>query len=329
MPSLEQPCPALPTVIVGGYLGAGKTTLINHLLRHAGGRRIAVLVNDFGSTNIDADLIEGSSGGTSAGVLALSGGCLCCSFGDDLVSILIGLTRREPALDLCLIELSGVALPAAVQRSARLAIGIEVVGTLVLADAAEIRRQASDRYVGDTVRQQLADADWLLLNKPDLVAAAELQSRVDWLAAMLPQARLWAGAADQLPPELLLGWRAETGIDKPTHDDSRAAAQAFAAHPIAAPRHAVNPLFDSRSLPLPAGVDLAALGAALAAADSGVLRAKALATDARGRGQVLQVTAGRWSVAPADVQGPGRLLLIGLRGVWDPQGLQRRLCAPD
>ena len=105
--------PPLPTVLIGGYLGAGKTTLVNHLLRQADGRRVAVLVNDFGSINIDADLIEGSS----AGVLALSGGCLCCSFGDDLVGTLQALTRREPAPDVCLIELSGVALPAAVLRT--------------------------------------------------------------------------------------------------------------------------------------------------------------------------------------------------------------------
>ena len=147
---------ALPTVVIGGYLGAGKTTLVNHLLRHAGGRRIAVLVNDFGDIAIDAELIDATSGDASAGVLSLSGGCLCCSFGDDLVGALNGLAQRQPAPDLCLIELSGVALPAAVVRTARLALAVDIVGTLVLADASAIRAQASDRYVGDTVRQQLA-----------------------------------------------------------------------------------------------------------------------------------------------------------------------------
>ena len=94
----------LPTVVIGGYLGAGKTTLVNHLLRHADGRRVAVLVNDFGDVNIDADLIEGAD----AGVLSLSGGCLCCSFGDDLVGTLLALQRRQPPPDVVLIELSGV-----------------------------------------------------------------------------------------------------------------------------------------------------------------------------------------------------------------------------
>ncbi len=72
---------SVPAVLIGGYLGAGKTTLVNHLLRHANGRRIAVLVNDFGEVSIDADLIVGAEGG----VLSLAGGCVCCSFGSDLV----------------------------------------------------------------------------------------------------------------------------------------------------------------------------------------------------------------------------------------------------
>ena len=93
---------ALPVVIIGGYLGAGKTTLINHVLRNAGGRRVAVLVNDFGEINIDADLIEGAT----AGVLSLSGGCLCCSFGDDLVGTLQALAQGDGRPDVVLIELS-------------------------------------------------------------------------------------------------------------------------------------------------------------------------------------------------------------------------------
>jgi hypothetical protein len=90
----------IPTLILGGYLGAGKTTLVNHLLRHANGRRIAVMVNDFGELTIDADLIEGADGK----VLALAGGCVCCSFGSDLVGALQDVSRRDPPPDLILIE---------------------------------------------------------------------------------------------------------------------------------------------------------------------------------------------------------------------------------
>lgn len=314
----------LPVLLIAGWLGAGKTTLVNHLLRQSAGRRIAVLVNDFGDINIDADLIEGADAdGNSAGVLSLSGGCLCCSFGDDLVGTLMSLTQRDPAPDLVLIELSGVAQPAAVLRTARLALGVEIAGTLVLADAAELRRQATDPYVGDTVRQQLAEADWVVLNKPDLVDAATLQALQDWLPKRVPQARVLACAVADLPAELVLGWRAAPG--GPVDDAAEADAQAQALGRLAARKIAVIPapasrIFESQSRLLPAGTDLAALGAALAAPASGVLRAKALAIGADGSGQLLQVLGSRWALTPARVQGPGRLVLIGLRGQMTPAG---------
>ena len=321
--------PALPTVVIGGYLGAGKTTLVNHLLRQAAGRRIAVLVNDFGDVNIDADLIEGAE----AGVLSLAGGCLCCSFGDDLVGTLAALCQREPAPDLVLIELSGVALPAAVLRSVRLAPGIAVAGTLVLADAAELRRQAGDRYVGDTVRQQLRDADWVLVNKTDLVDATALADLLPWLQALAPGAKLMACAATELPPELVLGWRATAGqadaAAAPTLSDGDGDGDeglvGFRAREIGSfGRPSAHSVFASRSLALAPGTDLAALGAALAAPDSGVLRAKALLADPHrpdGAGWLLQVAGGRWQVTPAVVQGPGRLVLIGLKGMKSPPAL--------
>ena len=114
--------PAMPlsTIVLGGYLGAGKTTLLNHLLRHAQGRRIAVMVNDFGDIGIDADLIESTDGE----VMNLSGGCICCSVGSDLVAALMALPQRVPPPDLVLIETSGVALPGSVARGARLAPGV-------------------------------------------------------------------------------------------------------------------------------------------------------------------------------------------------------------
>ncbi|MFO1330699.1 MAG: GTP-binding protein [Rubrivivax sp.] len=312
----------LPLVVVGGWLGAGKTTLVNHLLRHAGGRRIAVLVNDFGDVGIDADLIA-SSADASAGVLSLAGGCLCCSFGDDLVGTLAGLARREPPPDLALIELSGVALPDAVLRTARLCPAVQVVGTLVLADAGAVRRQAADRYVSDTVQQQLASADWLLLNKADLVGADEARATLDWLAAQAPRARVWAGQADQVAPELVLGWPDNASPEPAPHD----AAQAFGGRPIGAAGRA-SAIFESVTVELPPGVDLQALGAALADAGSGVLRAKALAADAQGQGRLLQVAGGRWAVTPVAAPSSGRLVMIGLRGRWDPQALRGRVGQP-
>ena len=98
---------SVAVTVIGGYLGAGKTTLVNHLLRAADGLRLAVLVNDFGALPIDRDLIVGSDGDT----LEISGGCICCSYGSDLMEALLDLPRRRPGIDRVLIETSGVALP--------------------------------------------------------------------------------------------------------------------------------------------------------------------------------------------------------------------------
>ena len=98
----------LPVTVVGGYLGSGKTTLINNLLNSADGHRYAVLVNDFGELSIDAQLIEKQDGN----VISLSGGCICCSYGNDLTSALLEL--KTDTIDQVVIEASGVALPGSI-----------------------------------------------------------------------------------------------------------------------------------------------------------------------------------------------------------------------
>jgi len=170
----------IPVTLIGGYLGAGKTTLVNHLLHERGERRIAVLVNDFGELPIDDALIESRDGP----LLRLAGGCVCCSFGSDLMAALLQMQALQPAPQHILIETSGVALPAAVARMLGLLQGVQLDARLVLADAETLRRQAADRYVGELVREQLLQADLLLLNKTDLVAEDELPRLLGWLAGV-------------------------------------------------------------------------------------------------------------------------------------------------
>jgi G3E family GTPase len=167
----------LPVTVIGGYLGAGKTTLVNHLLRHANGRRIAIAVNEFGALPIDDDLIVGASGN----VLTLAGGCICCTFGSDLVAGLMEIAQRANEIDHIVIEASGVALPGAIAQSLCLVPGLSLDAIVVVVDAETVRARAADPYIGDTIVRQLVDADLVVVNKCDLVGEADVQSLSGWL----------------------------------------------------------------------------------------------------------------------------------------------------
>ena len=155
----------LPLTVIGGYLGAGKTTLVNGILSQAEGRRFAVIVNDFGSINIDAGLIRAREGDT----ISLTNGCMCCSGSDGTAAALARILSRAGEFDHILIEASGVAEPGKIAQNAH-GFRLPLEGVIVLADAEQIRAQAANRYVGDVVRRQLRQADLIVLNKVDLGA---------------------------------------------------------------------------------------------------------------------------------------------------------------
>jgi G3E family GTPase len=293
--------PGVPAVVIGGYLGAGKTTLVNELLRQADGQRIAVLVNDFGELAIDADLIVGASGD----VLALAGGCVCCSFGADLVGTLRQALQRTPRPERVLIECSGVGLPAAVARTARLLPSIDLCGVVTVVAAAGLRQRAGDPYVGDTVRQQVADADAVVLNQVDRCNAAELDAARHWLAAAAPGRRVWETSRAAVPADLL--W--EPAPDTRQAGDRPARAFADVAVPATA-------RFRSEALCLDPPIDPQAIVAALCAPESDVLRAKGWIVDAGGRGWLLQLAGSDLNLTPASPPGgpasANRLLVIRL-----------------
>ena len=191
----------LPVTLIGGYLGAGKTTLINRLLRQADGLRLAVLVNDFGELPIDADLIESQDDN----VISIAGGCVCCSYGSDLMAALVDLDRLVPRPHHLLIETSGVALPLAIAQSVRLIAGYALDGIVVLADAENIRVRGRDRYLGDTIERQLATADIVILNKTDLVGPTELADTRQWLLEKASISRLVETVGADIPLPTLLG----------------------------------------------------------------------------------------------------------------------------
>jgi G3E family GTPase len=169
--------PAIPVTVIGGYLGSGKTTLLNQMLRQSTGRRVAVLVNDFGDIGIDGDLIAAADGDT----ITLTNGCVCCMIGSDLMTALWSIRDRAEPPDHVIIEASGIADPAPISHHA-LTPGFDLDGVVVLLDAETVRRRERHPVVGRTIRRQLAAADVLVLNKIDVVSAAqldELKRRLD------------------------------------------------------------------------------------------------------------------------------------------------------
>jgi len=314
MPDLPVTVP-IPVTIIGGYLGTGKTTLVNHLLRQREGRRIAVLVNDFGELSIDADLIEAREGD----LLQLAGGCVCCSFGSDLMAALLQMRAMQPAPDHILIETSGVALPGAVARTLGLVSGLALDAVLVLADAESLRERGGDRYVGDTVRQQLREADLVVLNKTDLLAPAALPALCAWLTEVAGNARVLCCEQARLSASLVLG----IGLADLRQSSERSAGRALAP-PFTTP---ANAMFASLSLEFDHAVHIESLGVALTATSLGLLRAKGLMRDQAGRAQSLQLAGARVVLAASAHERPdkGRLVCIGLRGHLDAERVRRVL----
>ena len=289
----------IPVTLIGGYLGAGKTTLVNSLLRNAAGRRLAVLVNEFGSLPIDADLIVAREDN----LISISGGCICCSFGSDLVAALIDIRTRGQPIDHLLIETSGVALPGSIVQSIALLPGLAIDGVIVLADAETVEERADDRYMGDTVRGQLAGADIVVLNKVDLVSLEHAAAIARWLAEIAPGARVVPAEKADIPVEIILG-----GPPDPRS----------MAHRPPPPRHRTAD-YETLSLELDSPVDAEKLGRVLADPRLGLLRAKGFLRGSDSAFVTLQVVGRRSQVEPAPswIEGPGRLICIGFAAELD------------
>jgi G3E family GTPase len=188
----------IPVTVIGGFLGAGKTTFLNRLLA-AATARYAVLVNDFGEINVDAGLVERHDGTT----LALSNGCVCCSIGSGFLETLGRLLDGGERFDRIVIEASGVGDPWRIAEIALVEPDLRLDGVLVLADATRIAQLADDHRVGDTVRQQFAKCDVVLLSKTDLADEADLQAAQRIVQAIRPDVPIEQLSRDTVPDRLL------------------------------------------------------------------------------------------------------------------------------
>jgi G3E family GTPase len=269
------PAGATPLTIIGGYLGAGKTTLVNHLLRSAEGLRLAVLVNEFGELPIDRDLIEGRDGN----VISIAGGCVCCSYGNDLVMTLQEMAAGEVRFDHVLLEASGVGIPSAIAATVSLMGAYTLDGVVVAADAETIEASARDRYMGETVVAQLAEADLVVLNKLDLVDEAA-RCRVErWIGEVASGARVVTATRAVLPPAVVL----ESFLGR-----ERWAGKATVAAPDT---------FETITPDVGEPVDPEAFARRLI--EQGYVRAKGFVVDQAGEMRAVQVVGRRFEIAPA------------------------------
>lgn len=288
----------IPLTVIGGYLGAGKTTLLNHLLRATENRRIAVVVNDFGALNIDADLIEGQS----ETQINLTNGCICCGMSDGFDAALEELLGVRLRLDQIVVEASGVADVGVLARYAYLP-GLAPDGVIVLADGERIREQAADRFVGRTVQRQLAAADLLILNKMDLLEPAARAELLDWIGGLALDARVLTAKFGRVPVELLSGGpvRALPAESEAHEHDAEYVSWAFSSE---------------------AKVSGEAAEAFLTRLPGGVLRAKGVINVEHGP-RLLQVVGQRRTLVPWANAASTRLVAVGLRGQLNVGELDR------
>ena len=240
----------LPVTIVTGFLGAGKTTLLRHMLGHADGRRIAVIVNEFGELGIDGEILKQCSIGCSEEeanrrIFELANGCLCCTVQEEFFPVMRELVARRGDLDHILIETSGLALPKPLVQAfnwpeIRNACTVDAVITVVDSPAVAAGTFAAFPEQVDAQRKldpnldhesplhelfadQLASADLVILNKADLLDADALAAvRAEVAEELPPAVKIIEAHGGELPLDVLLGLNCETELHiegRKTHHD--------------------------------------------------------------------------------------------------------------
>ena len=238
----------VPCTIVTGFLGAGKTTLVRHVLENADGRRLAVIVNEFGDVGIDGEILKscGIESCPEDNIVELANGCICCTVADDFVPALKSLLDRPNPPEHIVIETSGLALPKPLVRAfnwPEIASRVTVDGVVAVVDGAAV---AAGRFADDpeAIAQQRAEddsldhdnpleevfedqllcADLVVLNKADLMSAGERTAVTDQIGRTLPRAvKVVEVQNGRVPTSVLLGLGAAAESDlarRPSHHDA-------------------------------------------------------------------------------------------------------------
>ncbi len=234
----------IPATIVTGFLGAGKTTLIRHLLENAGGRRIALIINEFGDLGVDGEILKGCGDAACSDddIVELSNGCICCTVAEDFIPTMQALIGRAEPPDHIVIETSGLALPQPLVRAfgwPDISTRVTVDGVVAVVDgpavaagrfaadlaAVEAQRRADDELDHETplaelFADQMASADMVVVNKSDLMEQTDAETLVARLTREIRDGvRVVPAAHGALPAAVLLGMGAAAEDDMaPRHE---------------------------------------------------------------------------------------------------------------
>jgi len=240
----------VPVTIVTGFLGAGKTTLVRHAIETAEGRRLALIVNEFGDVGVDGTILRscGIENCPEENIVELTNGCICCTVADDFIPTLEALLSRQPAPEHIIIETSGLALPKPLVKAfewpdIRNRVTVDGVVTVVDGPAVKAGRfvddpekvaaqRAADPSVDhenpleEVYEDQLLCADLVVLNKADMLSDEDIKTLSEEIKRSVPRAiKIVAAREGQVPAGVLLGLSAAAEDDlaaRPSHHDNEA-----------------------------------------------------------------------------------------------------------
>ena len=295
----------LPVTIVTGFLGSGKTTLVNHMLANRAGLRFAVMVNEFGEIGIDNELILS----TGEGMLELSNGCICCSINNDLVEAAARLLVRRDTLDHLMVETTGLADPLPIALTflrPEFRDRLRLDSIITTADASCF---SLDRFESSPVCNQLRYADIVLLNKGDLAGEGSLGAVEAKIREVKPEARILRTRFSQAPLDLLLAQADRGGL--PDHDHHH---------------HLRSDGFASISFESDQPFDVLGFQRFLEALPPAVFRGKGILWLAGKDGRyVFHLVGGRFTLDEGRWEGPRRNRLVLIGQYLDRDGIREQL----